>query len=64
MSDAKEGAKMVRPAVKGVSAPWEDPAKQGWEVFEKIEEVLRAEYGDGPVGFWSVALIVTAKKPA
>lgn len=61
--NAKEFAKAMRPVVKLWTGRWADPAKGGWEMFKRIEEVLQAEFGDKPVGVWSVALIVTAKKP-
>lgn len=43
-------------------ANWRD--EDSWGMFEKIEEVLRKDFGDGPVKVRSVAMLVTAKKGA
>ncbi|WVW85846.1 hypothetical protein I302_107884 [Kwoniella bestiolae CBS 10118] len=67
VQEARSPADMARkmlPVVPIMTAKWgEDRQELGWKVFEKIEEVLTAEKGHGPVKIWSVALIVTAKKP-
>jgi hypothetical protein len=52
----------MRIVTKLTTRMWSDQSA-AWKMFEKMEEVLKGEYGDGKVGMWSVALIVTAKKP-
>ncbi|KAK6910674.1 hypothetical protein I203_104706 [Kwoniella mangroviensis CBS 8507] len=57
-------ARKMHPVVPILTAKWgEERQELGWKVFEKVEELLRREQGEGPVKIWSVALVVTAKKP-
>nr|XP_018261255.1 uncharacterized protein I303_05691 [Kwoniella dejecticola CBS 10117]OBR83413.1 hypothetical protein I303_05691 [Kwoniella dejecticola CBS 10117] len=60
----KEMARKMWPVVKIITSQWgERQGELGWTMFEKIEELLRRDQGDGRVKIISVALIVTAKKP-
>ena len=61
-ASARDCAYAMRSVTRFSTQKWPDQ-EAAWRMFEKIEEVLKGEYGDGKVGIWSVALIVTAKKP-
>jgi hypothetical protein len=50
-------------AMMAFGGPGEEARVEGWKLFEKMAEVLRAEGGEGPVKVSVVALIITARKP-
>jgi hypothetical protein len=59
-------ARKMRVVVPIMTGGWKPEMKKerGWEVFERIEEIMKGEFGDGPCHIRSVALIVTAAKPS
>ncbi len=62
--DARDLSRKMRVVVKVITGWWGgERNKEKWEMFERIEEVLRRDFGDGEVWVRSVALIVTARKP-
>lgn len=50
-------------AMMAFGGPNEMARVEGWKLFDKLEQVLRAEFGDGPAKVSTVALIITARKP-
>lgn len=63
---AGEMARTLWPVVKMVAMAFgggEASRIGGWHIFEKVEEVLKLEFGDGPVKVRTVAMVVTATKP-
>ncbi|WWC71757.1 uncharacterized protein I206_105716 [Kwoniella pini CBS 10737] len=62
--NTEDMARKMHHVVKIVTNSWGiEQQELGWKVFEKIEELLRRNQGDGEVKITSVALIITAKKP-
>lgn len=59
--DAHDLARKCRPVVKLFTMRWR--AEDRWTLFEKIEEVLRGDSGEGEAGVRSVAMLVTGRKP-
>jgi hypothetical protein len=50
-------------SMMGMGGPGEKARVEGWKMFGKIEEVLKMQFGEGPVRVTTVALVATAKKP-
>lgn len=61
--DARELAAKMRVVVKVFTTKWEEDGDR-WELFKRIEEVLRGDFGDGEAWVRSVALVTTARKPS
>ena len=59
--NAAEMSRMMRPVVPLMTKGWAD--EMAWEMFERIEEILKETWGDGPVGIRNEAWVVTARRP-
>lgn len=63
-STPKHFAKKMRHVLMLHTAGWgEERQDKGWALGQTIEEVLRAQHGEGQVKIHSVVLVITAKRP-